>query len=60
MKTATVRASAAIRATRTIRTGRIYVLFHEHFCGDTGRGLGAPHQTGWTALITRCMNMVRA
>ncbi len=34
------------------------VLFHEHFCGETGRGLGAPHQTGWTALITRCMNMV--
>ncbi|MDB6156147.1 MAG: Mannosyl oligosaccharide glucosidase [Chthoniobacteraceae bacterium] len=34
------------------------VLFHEHFCGETGRGLGATHQTGWTALITRCMNMV--
>jgi hypothetical protein len=29
------------------------VLFHEHFHGDTGRGLGASHQTGWTALITR-------
>lgn len=35
-----------------------HVLFHEHFCGETGRGLGATHQTGWTALITRCMNMV--
>jgi len=34
------------------------VLFHEHFCGETGRGLGATHQTGWTALITRCLNMV--
>ena len=34
------------------------VLFHEHFCGETGRGLGASHQTGWTALITRCLNMV--
>ena len=34
------------------------VLFNEYFCGETGRGLGAPHQTGWTALITRCMNMV--
>jgi hypothetical protein len=33
-------------------------LFHEHFCGETGRGLGANHQTGWTALITRCLNMV--
>jgi hypothetical protein len=25
--------------------------FHEYFHGDTGRGLGASHQTGWTALI---------
>ena len=28
-----------------------YVLFHEYFDGDTGRGLGASHQTGWTALV---------
>ncbi len=27
------------------------VLFHEYFHGDTLRGLGASHQTGWTALI---------
>ena len=27
------------------------VLFHEYFHGDTSRGLGASHQTGWTALI---------
>jgi len=27
------------------------VLFHEYFDGDTGRGLGATHQTGWTALV---------
>src|SRR5262249_20232012 len=26
------------------------VLFHECFHGDTGRGVGASHQTGWTAL----------
>ena len=32
---------------------RDLVLFHEHFHGDTGRGLGASHQTGWTALVTR-------
>ena len=25
--------------------------FHEYFHGDTGRGLGASHQTGWTALV---------
>ena len=29
---------------------RELVLFHEYFHGDTGRGLGASHQTGWTAL----------
>jgi hypothetical protein len=28
-------------------------LFHEYFHGDSGRGLGASHQTGWTALAVR-------
>ncbi len=32
---------------------RDLILFYEYFHGDTGRGLGASHQTGWTALITR-------
>jgi Glycosyl hydrolase family 63 C-terminal domain len=31
------------------------VLFYEYFDGDTGRGVGASHQTGWTALITRLL-----
>ncbi|MDZ4832274.1 MAG: glucosidase [Candidatus Melainabacteria bacterium] len=31
------------------------VLFHEFFHGDTGRGLGADHQTGWTALVARLL-----
>ena len=31
------------------------VLFHEYFHGDTGRGVGASHQTGWTALVVRCL-----
>jgi hypothetical protein len=30
---------------------RELVLFYEYFHGDTGRGLGASHQTGWTALV---------
>lgn len=30
---------------------RDYVLFHEFFDGDNGKGLGASHQTGWTGLI---------
>jgi hypothetical protein len=29
------------------------VLFHEYFHAETGRGLGASHQTGWTALVAR-------
>ena len=32
---------------------RDLVLFHEYFSGETGRGLGASHQTGWTALVTQ-------
>jgi hypothetical protein len=32
------------------------VLFHEYFHGEDGRGLGASHQTGWTALVTRCLH----
>ncbi len=31
------------------------ILFHEYFHGDTGRGCGASHQTGWTALAVRCL-----
>ncbi len=30
---------------------RDHVLFHEFFHGDTGFGLGASHQTGWTGLV---------
>ena len=32
---------------------RDLVLFHEFFHADTGRGCGASHQTGWTALVAR-------
>jgi len=31
------------------------ILFHEYFHGDTGQGLGASHQTGWTALVTKLL-----
>jgi hypothetical protein len=30
---------------------RDHVLFHEYFHGDTGKGLGASHQTGWTGVV---------
>ena len=32
---------------------RDLLLFHEYFHGEDGRGLGAGHQTGWTALVVR-------
>ena len=32
---------------------RDYVWFYEYFHGDTGAGLGASHQTGWTALVAK-------
>ncbi len=32
-----------------------FPLFYEYFDGDSGRGCGASHQTGWTALVTRCL-----
>ncbi|MCC7475716.1 MAG: glucosidase [Pirellulales bacterium] len=35
---------------------RDLVLFHEYFHGDDGRGLGASHQTGWTALVATLLN----
>ncbi len=31
------------------------LLFHEYFDGDNARGLGASHQTGWTALVIRLL-----
>jgi hypothetical protein len=34
---------------------RQLVLFYEYFHGDTGSGVGASHQTGWTALIGKLM-----
>ncbi len=35
---------------------RDLLLFHEYFDGDSGKGLGAGHQTGWTALAARVLN----
>ena len=32
---------------------RDYLLFHEYFDGNSGRGLGATHQTGWTGLVAK-------
>jgi hypothetical protein len=37
---------------------RDLILFHEYFNGDTGEGLGASHQTGWTALVATMIQQV--
>jgi hypothetical protein len=34
---------------------RDLVLFHEYFHGDSGAGIGASHQTGWTGIVTKLM-----
>jgi hypothetical protein len=34
---------------------RDHLQFHEYFHGDNGRGIGASHQTGWTALVADCL-----
>ena len=37
-----------------------YILFHEYFHGDNGRGCGASHQTGWTGLIANLIDQLAA
>jgi len=36
---------------------RDLVLFYEYFHGDTGQGVGASHQTGWTGVVARAMHL---
>jgi hypothetical protein len=36
-----------------------HLLFHEYFDGDTGRGLGANHQTGWTGLVAKLIQPIQ-
>jgi hypothetical protein len=37
---------------------RDHILFYEYFHGDNGQGLGASHQTGWTALIANLLGQI--
>jgi hypothetical protein len=39
---------------------RDHILFYEYFHGDNGAGLGASHQTGWTGLVARLIQMYGA
>ncbi len=34
-----------------------YILYYEYFHGDNGAGLGASHQTGWTGLVARALDL---
>ena len=36
---------------------RDHVLFYEYFHGDIGAGLGASHQTGWTGLVAKLIQL---
>jgi hypothetical protein len=36
---------------------RDHLLFYEYFHGDNGAGLGASHQTGWTGLVAKCIQL---
>ena len=36
-----------------------YILFYEYFHGDSGRGVGASHQTGWTGLVAKLLQPKR-
>jgi len=38
---------------------RDYILFYEYYHGDTGKGLGASHQTGWTGLVANLIDEFR-
>jgi Mannosylglycerate hydrolase MGH1-like glycoside hydrolase domain/Glycosyl hydrolase family 63 C-terminal domain len=38
---------------------RDYIPFHEYFHGDTGRGVGASHQTGWTAVVANLLQQIK-
>jgi hypothetical protein len=39
---------------------RDYLLFYEYFHGDSGRGVGASHQTGWTGLVAKLAEAIES
>ena len=53
------RPSARRRCSRTIRISATTCCSHEFFHGDTGQGLGASHQTGWTGLVALLLHGTR-
>ena len=52
--------AARVRRHRKFQTDphwRDYILFYEYFHGDNGAGLGASHQTGWTGLVAKLIQL---
>ena len=51
---------AAYRGTEKFQTDpewKDYILFYEYIHGDNGAGLGASHQTGWTGLVAKLIEL---
>ena len=55
MKTDAGRCSANQEKFQTDPHFRDLILFYEYFHGDTGAGIGASHQTGWTGLVAKLL-----
>ena len=49
--------AAGQRISRSNPQWRDYILFYEYFHGDNGAGLGASHQTGWTGLVAKLIQL---
>ena len=47
----------AVRSSQNDPHWRDYIHFHEYFHGDNGAGLGASHQTGWTGLVAKLIEL---
>ena len=54
---AAVPSSAPLRSSKTDPNWCDNILFYEYFHGDNGAGIGASHQTGWTGLVARFLQL---
>jgi len=57
MGRASVRCTAERTSSSRIPHWRDYLQFYEYFHGDNGAGLGANHQTGWTGLVAKMIEL---
>ncbi len=52
--------NGAVELFQTNPHWRDQILFHEYFHAETGEGLGASHQTGWTGLVAKLIDQLAA